>query len=341
MSKQFPKMKILNSVGEEIQLTEREKLVNSHMERNMNALGFQIDINTMTAIQKKVTEQKFFEIPPADYVPLRVGEGAWAQQLTTYRQFSLGDDFGTGVINAGSNNATLAETDVGIDAINVPVINWAKAIGWTLFELQQASFSGNWDLIQAKEQARKKNWDLGIQKVAFLGYGSIPGLLNQSGITTNTTVISKNISAMTATELNAFVIAILNVYRANCARTAWPTHFVIPESDYLGLAAPSSDTYPLKSKLQILMETFVTMTKNKSFQILPLAYGDTAYNGLSTNIYALYNYDDASLRMDLPVDYTNTLANSNNSFSWQNVGYGQFTGCYAYRPLELMYFTHA
>ena len=109
----------------------------------------------------------------------------------------------------------------------------------------------------------------------------------------------------------------------------------------LGLAAPSNNQFPLKSILQVLMETFITMTKNKNFQILPCAYCDSAYNTIGAVRYALYNYDDTSLRMDLPVDYNNTLANSNNSFSWQNVGYGQFTGCYSYRPQELMYFTHS
>ena len=341
MSK-FPKMKVLNSEGQEIVLNEREKLVATHMERQTNSLGFQIDINTMTSIQKKITEQKFFEIPPADYMPLRVGNGSWSAQLTTYRQFSLGDDFSTGIINAGSNNARLAQTDVGIDAVNVPVINWGKAIGWTLFELQQASLSGNWDLITAKEQSRKKNWDLGIQKIAFLGMGSIPGLLTQQGITTDSTTIGTPISQMSGAQLKIFVAAILNVYRANNNRTAWPTHFVVPESDYLGLASPSSADFPLKSVIQVLQETFAVMTKNPSFQILPCAYGDAAYNGLGAVRYALYNgLDDASLRMDIPVDYTNTLANSADSFSWQNVGFGQFTGCYSYRPQELMYFTHA
>jgi hypothetical protein len=114
----------------------------------------------------------------------------------------------------------------------------------------------------------------------------------------------------------------------------------MPESDYLGIAAPSSADFPLKSVLQVMEETFQVMTKNPSFKILPLAYGDIAYNSLSVQRYALYNYDDKSIRMDIPVDYTNTMANSIDNFSFQNVGYGQFTGAKAYRPLELMYFEY-
>lgn len=42
--------------------------------------------------------------------------------------------------------------------------------------------------------------------------------------------------------------------------------------------------------------------------------------------------------MDIPVDYTNTMQNTLNGFSFQNVGYGQYSGAVAYRPLETLYF---
>lgn len=84
------------------------------------------------------------------------------------------------------------------------------------------------------------------------------------------------------------------------------------------------------------------MTKNQNFKILPNAYGDTAYNtdaGIAKQRYVLTNYEEESIRMDVPVDYTNTLANSIDNFNFQNVGYGQFTGVLAYRPAELLYFS--
>ena len=226
--------------------------------------------------------------------------------------------------------------------MSVKVINWAKQISWSLFDLELAAKSGNWDLVTAKEKSRKRNWDLGIQKVAFLGLEgdtSARGLYTQLGVNTNTSVIDKAISEMTATELNALLTAIIEAYRTNCARTAWPTHFIIPESDYNGLASVSSADFPLKTKLQLLEEAFQLITRNKSFKILPCAYGDDAYSGLGVQKYVLLNYEEESLRMDIPVDYTNTLANSLDNFNFQNVGYGQFTGVQTYRPLEMLYFT--
>ena len=196
-------------------------------------------------------------------------------------------------------------------------------------------------MITAKEKARKTNWDLGIQKIAFLGLpndSSTPGLFTQTGVTVDYATLTQSISSLSSANLSTFIQAMLNVYRSNCNRTAWPTHFIIPESDYLGLAAPSSSTYPIKSILELMLETFQTMTGNKNFKILPCAYADKVYSGLSYQQYCLLNYAEDSIRMSIPVDYTNTLANSMNSFQYQNVGYGQVTGVLALRPAELYFF---
>ena len=226
----------------------------------------------------------------------------------------------------------------GVQTCALPI---SKTISWSLFDLELAAKAGNWDLVTAKEKSRKRNWDLGIQKIAFLGLNgdtSARGLYTQLGVTDNTTVITQAISSMTADQLNALLVSIIEAYRSNCARTAWPTHFIIPESDYNGLASVSSSSFPLKTKLQLLEEAFQLITRKPDFKILPCAYGDNAYSGLGVQKYVLLNYDEESLRMDIPVDYTNTLANSLDNFNFQNVGYGQFTGVQAYRPAELLYF---
>lgn len=338
----FKKTTVRNSKGEAIQLNSMERKIANAITRQANALGYEVDTTTLTQIMARITEQKFFQIAPADYLPVRVGEGAWAQELLTYRSFETGGDFEKGIINTGSDNSRMAAADAGVDPVSVKVANWAKKIGWSLFDLQIASRSGNWDIVVAKEKSRKKNWDLGIQRVAFLGTqdAAVKGLLTQSGITTNTSLIGKPISTMSATELSTFVSQILGVYRANSAHTSYPSHFVIPEDDYLGLAAPADPNFPIKSKKEVLRETFAETTGNADFKILPLAYAMAANSGdaLSKNRYALYNYEEESLRMDIPVDYNNTLANSLDGFHFQNVGYGQFTGAQAYRPKEMIYF---
>lgn len=343
---------ILNSKGKPIVLTLAEKyhadytqkLVN---ERYGNSLGYEISITTLTTIMKKITEQKFFQVAPADYMPVRVGEGAWSAQLTTYRSFDVAGEFETGILNTGQNNTRQGMVSSAVDALNIAVNNWGKTHGWNIFELEQAAKSGNWDIVSAQEKSRKRNWDLGIQRIAFLGAnglnsssgGTCLGLLNQVGITINTTLIPQLISAMNPAALKTFTAAIVEAYRANCQRTAMPTHFIIPESDYNGLASQASPDFPIKSTLQLLEEMFQVICQNKQFKILPIAYADPVYSQsvLTTQRYTLLRYDEESIRMDIPVDYTNTLANSINNFDFQNVGYGQFTGVLAYRPLEMLY----
>lgn len=353
---------IRNSKGEKVLLNSIEKykckwLANElwkkhgpihHGEVLTNSLGYEVTITTLTTIMKRITQQKFFEIPPADYLPIRVGEGTWSTNLTTYRSFDIADEWETGIINTGGQNSRLASADAGVDALNIKVFPWAKSIGWSIFDLEFAAKSGNWDLVAAKEKARKRNWDLGIQKIAFLGMqgqngagGQALGLLNQTGITTNTSLITGYISQYSTSQLKTFCAQIVQVYRQNVQYTAWPTHFTIPEDDYNGLASQASPDFPIKSTLQLLEETFQVITRNKNFKILPLAYANASntFNPTGNYIYALYNYDEESIRMDIPLDYTNTIANSLDNFGFQNAGFGQATGCLSYRPLELMYFT--
>lgn len=336
--------KVLNSKGQKIVLNELEAHSAKQTQKMVNALGYDIDITSMTAVVKKVSEQRFYQIAPADYLPINVGEGAWSEQLTTYRSFDISGSFETGIINQGGGNARLAQADTAVDSLNLKVVDWAKGIGWTLFQLQQASRTGVWDIVTAKEKSRKTNWDLGIQQIAFIGASSttgVGGLLNLVGIANNTTAIDELISGMDAAELSALAKDLLVAYRSNCAKTAWPTHFIVPESDYLGFATASSDTFPIKSKLQYLLENFQTMTGNKNFKILPCSYGDGLWESATSDKlrYVLLNYDEESIRMNIPVDYQSTLANTLNGFTYENVGYGQFTGVTAIRPLETLHFT--
>jgi len=337
------KYEVLNSKGEPVVLNDHESKIAKYNQQIVNSLGFEVDITTLTTIIKSVVEQKFFQVAPADYLPVRVGEGAWSTKLTTYRAFDVSDDFETGVIQSGANNSRLAEADSGVDSVDVKVVNWAKSVGWSLFDLQQAALAGNWDLVTAKQRARKRNWDLGVQKIAFLGSlsdSSVLGLLTQSNVTSNTALITKTIASMSDTEFEALIQGMLAAYRSNCNYTAYPTHFIIPEADYNGLGVATDENFAMKSKLQRLQEMFALLTRNPNFKILPLAYADKANNTsyVNKNRYTLMNYDSDSVRMDVPVDYTATLANSINNFQFQNVGYGQYTGVKAYREKEMLYF---
>jgi hypothetical protein len=309
---------------------------------NQNSLGYQQLITTLTAVAQKVSVQKFYEIPFADYVPVVMGNGAYQRQIINWRTYLKGEGFDTGVISNASNQSRLAHVDAAYDQVPQVIHSWAKGMVYNIFELEEAMRANTlFSLIEARETARRKEWELGIQKIAFLGYQDSKGLLNQAEATVNLTTITKPISSMTAVEFNAFAGAVYEVYRQNSDRTAKPSQMVLPEKDWNGLINFPDATFPLKTKLQLLEEAFKTVTMNAAFKLMPCAYADAENLDGLNNRYALYSYDETSLKMDLPIDYTMTQAGTVNGFSWENVAFGQFTGVVAQRPKELLYFQYA
>lgn len=316
-----------------------------------NALGFKIDIDTLTAIKERVVGQKFYEVKPSDYMPVVVGKHAFSESILTYKDYSVGSDFEDGIIDGSSNYSRLSDVEAAIEGITVPIKDWAKKHTYNLIELQKAATSGNWSLIEAKEKSRFKNWQLGIQKISFLGLLSntaIKGLLTQADVTSNTAVITKNISDMTATEFQAFLKGVLPAYYANSENTVLPDIFVIPTDDFLGLGTAVDETFNMKSRLQRIQESLEALTSNPNFKVMPLAYAQKERNsdflgaGSGLNRYAMYrSSDEDSGRMDIPIDYTSTIQDTFDGFSYQSVAYGQFTGFKAYRAKEMLYFDHS
>lgn len=311
----------------------------SNGELNRNSLGYSQLITTLTAVGRKVSEQKFYEIEFAEYVPVVVGNGAYQRSIINWRTYVKGEGFKTGVIGNATNKAQLPLVDAAYDQISQNIYNWAKGMVYNVFELEESMRANTlFSLIEAREKSRRKEWDLGLQEVAFLGYGADKGLLNQSSVTVDSSTIPKRIPAMSASEFNLFAGLVYEAYRANCVRTAKPTHFIIPEADWNGLINFPDATYPLKTKLELLEAAFKTITANQGFKIFPCAYCDKANFDTTNNRYVLLNYDESSVKMDLPIDYTMTAAGTFNGFSWENVGFGSFTGVVAQREKEMLYF---
>lgn len=321
-------------------------LRNANGDVNDSSMGYQIAIDTMTYIKKQITEQLFYEVDLSEYIPFAVGEGAFAANILTNVEFSNADDFESGNIRSGESGSRLAVADSSVASKTQKVITWAKQIGYTIVDVQQALMANNWDFIAGKERARKRNWDLGIQRIAFLGSKSdtaVTGLLNNGNVTVDTTTITKLVSSMTAAETDTFVRTLIAAYRAAVNYSRYPDRFVIPEDDFLALPSmvpnvigTGSGTYPV-SRITYLEEAFRKVC-GAGFRIIPTAYGIPANNPLNEHLYALYKHDPESLKMELPVNYTATAPNSINNFSFQNVGYGQYSGVGVFRNLELVYF---
>mgnify|MGYP002738140849 CR=1 FL=1 len=203
----------------------------------LNSLGVQQVTSTLYAVSPKISEQKFFTIAPADYMPVVTGVGAFMDQIGHWRTFLKSGGFEAGVQQNAANFARLEAVDAAYDLQPQKVMTWAKRNEYSLIELEKSLRANTvFSLIEARERSRKKEWDLGIQKTAFLGLGAQTGLLNSSDVTNNTADLTKFLHSMTATELNTFVGVMYERYRSNCARTAEPSVFIIPEAEWNALA---------------------------------------------------------------------------------------------------------
>jgi len=334
-----------------IRSTQGLTLFNANGDVNSTSTGYQIAIDTLTYIKKQITEQKFYKVAPADFVPICVGDGAFKQNILTNLSFSNSEDFESGNIQSGASGSRLASVDASVASKSAKVVNWAKQKSYSIFDIEQALQANNWDAVYAKERARKTNWDLGIQEIAFIGSRSDPavtGLLNNPNVTINTSLITAPISGLSAANFATFVQTLISTYFTATNSTQMPTHFVLPYTDFLGLQTLTPGTvgtYPLP-QIDYLLMAFKAATRNPNFKIEPLAYCEKANNltrinvGTGKQVYALYNKDDETLRMDIPVDYTSTNPNSTNNFQFNDVAYGQYTGVSVLRNLEVLYFQY-
>ena len=318
------------------------RLLNAAGDIDPSSSGFQYAIDTLSYIRSQIIKQKFYEIPIADYLPVDVGEGAFSDEIVQNLQFMQSGGFYDGDVTNQDQTGRLAQVNTGLDPIRMRTQIWAKATGWTIMEIERASRSNNWDVVSGKLESLKKNWDLGVQETAFLGHpdGVMTGLLNDSEVTINTTLITGTLSAMSESVFTTFVANLMPTYFANSNDTAIPDTFIIPNDDFLGLAVPYSPTYPNISKIDYMYKAFRAMTGNENFKILGLSYAQATRNagrGINQNRYVLYKNNPETMKMAIPVDFTMLEADTTNRLNWQQAAYGQYSGVLVNRKRELLY----
>ena len=315
---------------------------------DQSSLGYQYTVQTTTLIRAEVIRQKFYEEPVADFLPVLVGQGAWMEDIKTNLTFDAAGPFETGIQDTASASG-IPNVEVGMSPIAAKIKTWVKGYTYSIPEVNKALASNNWDLMASKHAALIKNWQLGIQKVGFLGLLSAlsdyPGLLSNAAVNKNVTFIGGPISGMSYTDFAAFVAGVVQLFLTNCNEVRFPDTFVMPRSDYAGLATPISPQFPTVSKLEYLTNSFKAICGPK-FKILCTAYANKARNAGywaagGTNRYLLYVNDRETLHMDIPVDLFLNAPNTANNFQWNGVGAGQFTGAVAYRIPEMLYFDDA
>lgn len=339
------RMEFLNSINNQ----DERIFMNSNGAIDPSSAGMQYITDSLSFIRSKVIEQKFYEIPIADFMPVDVGEAAWGSEVIQNLTFQSGGDFYAGDVNANPSAGRTPEVNAYLQPIRMPTQLWGKGTSWTLLEIKQAAMMNNWDAIKSKVDSLKKDWVLGIQKQAFLGHPTIPtqtGLLTNPNVTINTALIPEPLCKMTVTELRSFIKSILGAYWNNSNNTAMPDTFLMPTYDYLGLADFVGDTTvvnPLITKIEVLIKMFREMTDNPNFKIRHTAYNQATRNSkfINKDRYVLYRNDPETLKMSIPIDFTLLEAGTGDYWNWQQKAYGQYAGVLITRHPEVLYLDSA
>ena len=308
-----------------------------------SSAGFQYIVDTLSYIRSQIIDQIFYQIPIADYMPVDVGEAAYASEIVQNLAFMTGGSFYEGDTANEDGVGRVAQVNAALSPIRMRTQLWRKGTGWTIFELQRAAAANAWDVVETKLKSLKKNWDLGIQETAFLGHpdgSNLVGLLTDSEVTVNNTLLPTSLTAMTESQFTTFIGSIIPTYFANANDTVLPDTLVIPNDDYLGLAAPYTGSFPVISKIEYLKNALRETTHNPNFEIRGLSYAQATRNagrGLNENRYVLYKNDPETLKMSIPVDFTMLEADTTDKFNWAQVAYGQYSGCLINRKREVLY----
>jgi hypothetical protein len=325
-------------------------LLNSNGAIDPSSAGYQYVIDTLSFIRSKVIEQKFYEIPIAEYVPVEVGEAAFGSEVVQNLTFQTGGDFYAGDVNANPSQGRVSEVSAFLEPIRIPTQLWTKKTNWTTIEVKQAAAINKWDVIESRIKSLKKDWDLGIQETAFLGHpiiSTMTGLINNASVTKNTTLISVPISQMTVAELKVLIQGLISAYWNNSNNTALPDTFLVPSADFFGLGDFVGDTTvvnPLALKIEVIENMFKKMTQNDKFKVKPLAYCQANRNssrGINKDRYVLYKNDPDTLTMPIPIDFTMLAADTGDQLQWSQGSYGQYSGVLINRVPEVLYIDSA
>lgn len=319
----------------------RFRVNNALMFANPSNYGLEQVITTLTQIVAGVQRQKFYTVQGSltDYVPIEMGTGAYGKYLYQFAVAQVGDTFESGIIQPGNGINKDANIDITVEGTQIKNNFWRMKYEATKEILEMARANAvEFSYVEEQEVARKRTVDLGIQKVVFLGTddGLNHGLLNQPGVTVNTTLLPAAIQNMTAEQLTNFAKTAVATYFANTNNTVFPNTWLMPTASYLSLGVPVNPQFPIGTIKEFLERAFTAAGAPADFKILHSVYNNTAgANG--TGRHVLYNRDPYSMTMYIPKQYTPYPFYPVNSLDMVSDAEMQFTGVWLKRPKEVLY----
>lgn len=300
-------------------------------------------VDTITQIITDVVEAKYYTLgglTPSDFINIDVGRGAYSGQIFQFTSAYLGATFEQCIVNPAStgihNNAT---ADIVVDGISINNNFYRQKYSISQEELRMAAVNRvGFDVIEQKEKARAKNWQLGIQNVLFNGLkdGRTVGLLNQSDVTINTTLLPSPIETLTIAELKTFAGEVISTYFNNSNGTYFPNRYLMPTQSYMALGVPYGDTFGMPTVKEVLENAFKAAGAPADFRIVHAIYANEAATG-GFGRHVLYNTDVDNIVMYIPKNYTPYPLYPQGSLDMISDAEGQFTGVQLKRKGTMLY----
>lgn len=301
-------------------------------------------VDTITDIVQGVIETKYYELAGqtlSDFVNIDAsGRGAYAGEIFQFTSAYVGAPFKQCIINPAStgihNDAT---ADVAVDGISQRNNFYRQKYSISQEGLRMAAVNRvGFDLIEQKEKARKKCWDLGLQDTLFLGLGDgrTFGLLNQPGVTVNTSLFPVAPQNMTVAQIKAFAASALATAFAASNNTIMPNRWAMPTSSYMALGIPYGDTFGMPTLKEVLERAFKEAGAPADFKIVHSLYNENAGVG-GKGRHVFYNTDSDNLIMHTPKPYTPHPLYAVGALDMISDAEGQFTGVWLKRPTSMIY----
>lgn len=318
--------------------------------------GANFNITALSQLAAGTIKQKFYLVEKlSKFVPMDMGANPFAPTRVFIKEF-YGIQNPEGGLISPVNKGQYQEAETGVDNTSIDREFWAKQISYNFLQQSQLAYLGQsgYDYVKSKLEALNTDYELFMRKILFYGFSKKDntGLLTSTEVTTNTSLITKPISQMDPTEMNAFVRDILTVYQTNQVLGEFPDTFFIPQSDYMGFGSFINPEFPLagSNKLGVLLDFFKLMTGNPDFKIVTSFYAQKSFaekeiykkaNGnapLSYDRYMLYKNKSESLVFDLPIPFTMLGTGTLNNFDYLQLGYAQVGKTFFKRPADAIYF---
>jgi len=289
----------------------------------------------------------------AEICPLETGIAPFAPSRVTPKTFAGIQNPESGLIST-VNKGQYNEVDVALGNVIIEREFWAKQISYNFLQQSQMGYLGasGFDYVEAKLDVLGDDYQQFVEKIFHYGFSKRDntGLLTSTEVTTNTSLITKKLSAMTSAEFNTFIANVISVYQSNQIIGGMPDTFYIPQSDYNGLVQQMSEDFPIKTKLQVLKEAMIDITQNPNFKILRSFYLQKNFaanarfakaNGNAPIVYdryMLFKSTKDRVAFDMPIAFTLLGTGTMNQFDYIQLGYSQIGKVFFKRPADAIYF---